>query len=134
MSPPRQREDSATIAVLTTDVAGLKGRVDKLEERMDEREDSQGGYRKLLDEHRIEDLKAFGKVESLINDVKAGVSKSIGDLEIRVASMSAWAKLVSALIGVLILLTLGFAKWMHSELKDISEAVQARPAPAQTSP
>lgn len=94
---------------------------------MDDREDSQGGYRKLLDEHRIEDLKAFGKVEALITAIKVDVASSIGEVEKKIAASNARLGMLRWMLVGLLVVALTGSGWILVELYKLASAVAGAP-------
>jgi hypothetical protein len=70
MSPPKAREQSTGLAVLSSKVDTLDRRVTDLEEENEARRDSNEGVRRELADHRIEDAKAIAEVKAAIGGVE----------------------------------------------------------------
>jgi hypothetical protein len=71
MSPPKAREQSTGLAVLSSKVEALDGRVTDLEEENEARRNSSEGIRRELADHRIEDAKAIAEVKAAIGGVES---------------------------------------------------------------
>jgi len=106
MSPPKERDQSTDPRVLASNISDLDRRVTRLEERVEKREDSQGGFRKEigkeLTEHKIDTLEKVQEVKDLIGNLK----DRIGALENKITDAASGLRWAKWMLGIIILLGL----------------------------
>jgi hypothetical protein len=109
MSPPKAREQSTGLAVLSQKVETLDGRVTDLEEENEARRNSNEGFRKELSEHLIADAKFQARLET-----------SIGAADFKL-------KIVLWAIGVLLLVSGGVGAYLAGQISDLTKAAHTAP-------
>jgi predicted nucleic acid-binding Zn-ribbon protein len=106
MATRKEREQSTSLAVLSSEVEALDGRVTDLEEENEARRNSSEGIRRELADHRIEDAKAIAEVKAAIG----GVESKLTTVESKLSGL--W-KLLLLLIAIGIVNGLIAAKPWH---------------------